>query len=62
MEAQSEAHSRAKERLTDKIQELQEASEHLKKQIETEGEVKSTFQLEASRLTLENRVRGFAGY
>ncbi|XP_073922062.1 unconventional myosin-Vc isoform X2 [Castor canadensis] len=55
MEAQSEAHSRAKERLTDKIQELQEASEHLKKQIETEGEVKSTFQLEASRLTLENR-------
>lgn len=41
----------------DKIQELQEASEHLKKQCETESQVGSDFRQEASRLSLENRVR-----
>ena len=40
-----------------KIQEMQEADEHLKKQFETENEVKSSFQQEASRLAIENRVR-----
>lgn len=44
----------------DKIQEMQEASEHLKKQFETESEVKSSFRQEASRLTMENRVRSFS--
>lgn len=43
----------------DKIQEIQEASEHLRKQFETENEVKSSFQQEASRLTMEKRVRSF---
>ena len=44
----------------DKIQEMKEASEHLKKQFETESEVKSSFRQEASRLTMENRVRSFS--
>ncbi|XP_037585884.1 unconventional myosin-Vc isoform X3 [Cebus imitator] len=55
IEAQNEIHTKEKEKLIDKIQEMQEASEHLKKQFETESEVKSNFQQEASRLTLENR-------
>ncbi|XP_015336132.1 unconventional myosin-Vc isoform X1 [Marmota marmota marmota] len=54
-EAQNEIHTKAKEKLMDKIQELQEASEHLKKQCETESEVGSDFRQEASRLSLENR-------
>uniref|UniRef100_A0A2K6SIL0 Myosin VC n=1 Tax=Saimiri boliviensis boliviensis TaxID=39432 RepID=A0A2K6SIL0_SAIBB len=57
IEAQNEIHTKEKEKLIDKIQEMQEASEHLKKQFETESEVKSNFRQEASRLTLENRVR-----
>ncbi|XP_010350689.1 unconventional myosin-Vc isoform X3 [Saimiri boliviensis] len=55
IEAQNEIHTKEKEKLIDKIQEMQEASEHLKKQFETESEVKSNFRQEASRLTLENR-------
>uniref|UniRef100_A0A2K5LIS1 Myosin VC n=1 Tax=Cercocebus atys TaxID=9531 RepID=A0A2K5LIS1_CERAT len=55
MEAQNEIHTKEKEKLIDKIQEMQEASDHLKKQFETESEVKSNFWQEASRLTLENR-------
>ncbi|XP_045385431.1 unconventional myosin-Vc isoform X2 [Lemur catta] len=55
VEAQNEIHTREKEKLIDKIQEMQEASEHLKKQFETESEVNSNFRQEASRLTLENR-------
>uniref|UniRef100_A0A8C2LHA5 Unconventional myosin-Va n=1 Tax=Cricetulus griseus TaxID=10029 RepID=A0A8C2LHA5_CRIGR len=39
----------------DEIQELQEASEFLKKQPEAEGEVKHILQQEASQLALENR-------
>lgn len=56
-EAQSERHPRGKERLVGQIQELQEASEFPKKQAEAEGESESTPQQEASRLSLENRVR-----
>ncbi|XP_011228884.1 unconventional myosin-Vc isoform X1 [Ailuropoda melanoleuca] len=55
IEAQNEIHTKEKEKLISKIQEMQEASEHLKKQFETESEVKSTFRQEASRLTMENR-------
>nr|XP_017832359.3 unconventional myosin-Vc isoform X2 [Callithrix jacchus] len=55
IEAQNEIHTKEKEKLIDKIQAMQEASEHLKKQFETESEVKSNFRQEASRLTLENR-------
>ncbi|XP_072594658.1 unconventional myosin-Vc isoform X1 [Vulpes vulpes] len=55
IEAQNEIHIKEKEKLISKIQEMQEASEHLKKQFETESEVKSTFRQEASRLTMENR-------
>ncbi|KAG8505333.1 Unconventional myosin-Vc [Galemys pyrenaicus] len=55
IEAQNEIHTKEKEKLIDKIQEMQEASEHLKKQFENESEVKSTFVQEASRLTMENR-------
>ena len=57
IEAQNEIHT--KEKLMDKIQEIQEASEHLRKQSETENEVKSSFQQKASRLTMEKRVRSF---
>lgn len=57
LEAQNEIHTKEKEKLIDKIQEMQEASDHLKKQFETESEVKCNFRQEASRLTLENRVR-----
>lgn len=46
-----------KERLRDKIPELQEASEFLKKQPEAEGEVRCILHQEASGLSLENRVR-----
>lgn len=59
IEAQNEIHTKEKEKLMDKIQEIQEASEHLRKQSETENEVKSSFQQEASRLTMEKRVRSF---
>ncbi|XP_047288801.1 unconventional myosin-Vc isoform X3 [Homo sapiens] len=55
LEAQNEIHTKEKEKLIDKIQEMQEASDHLKKQFETESEVKCNFRQEASRLTLENR-------
>ncbi|XP_064221758.1 unconventional myosin-Vc isoform X2 [Aotus nancymaae] len=55
IETQNEIHTKEKEKLIGKIQEMQEASEHLKKQFETESEVKSNFRQEASRLTLENR-------
>uniref|UniRef100_A0A8D0QU30 Unconventional myosin-Vc n=1 Tax=Sus scrofa TaxID=9823 RepID=A0A8D0QU30_PIG len=55
IEAQNEIHTKEREKLMDKIQEMQEASEHLKKQFETESEVKSSFRQEASRLTMENR-------
>lgn len=55
VEAQNEIHTKEKEKLMDKIQEIQEASEHLRKQFETENEVKSSFQQEASRLTMEKR-------
>lgn len=59
IEAQNEIHTKEKEKLMDKIQEMQEASEHLRKQFETENEVKSSFRQEASRLTMEKRVRSF---
>lgn len=52
-------YTKEKEKLMDKIQEMQEASEHLRKQFETESEVKSSFRQEASRLTVEHRVRSF---
>ncbi|KAK2498686.1 hypothetical protein MC885_019825 [Smutsia gigantea] len=55
IETQNEIHTKEKEKLVDKIQEIREASEHLKKQFETESEDKSSFQQEASRLTMENR-------
>uniref|UniRef100_A0A8C4LU83 Unconventional myosin-Va n=1 Tax=Equus asinus TaxID=9793 RepID=A0A8C4LU83_EQUAS len=55
IEAQNEIHTKEKEKLMGKIQEMQEAGEHLKKQFETENEVKSSFQQEASRLAIENR-------
>ncbi|XP_052586163.1 LOW QUALITY PROTEIN: unconventional myosin-Vc [Peromyscus californicus insignis] len=44
-----------KERLRDKIQELQEASEFLRKHPEADGEVRSILHQEASGLSLENR-------
>ncbi|KAL6037688.1 hypothetical protein STEG23_005957 [Scotinomys teguina] len=47
--------TKGKERLRDKTQDLQEASEFLKKQPEAEGEVKSILQQEASEPSLENR-------
>lgn len=56
---QNEIHTKEKEKLMDKIQEMQEASEHSKKQFETESEVESRVRQEASRLTMENRVRSF---
>ena len=59
IEAQNEIHTKEKEKLMDKIQEIQEASEHLRKQSETENEVKGSFQQKASRLTMEKRVRSF---
>lgn len=43
----------------DKIQEMQDAGEHSKKQFETESEVESRVRQETSRLTMENRVRNF---
>ncbi|XP_036699315.1 unconventional myosin-Vc isoform X2 [Balaenoptera musculus] len=55
VEAPNEMHTREKEKLMDNIQETQEASEHLRRQFETESEVKSSFQQEASRLTVEHR-------
>lgn len=57
--APNEMHTKEKEKLMDKIQEMQEASEHLRKQFETESEVKSSFRQEASRLTVEHGVRSF---
>ena len=59
IEAQNEIHTKEKEKLMDKIQEMQEASEHLRKQFETENEIKSSFRQEASHLTMEKRVRSF---
>lgn len=53
-------HTKEKEKLVDKMQEMQEASEHLKP-FETKSEVGSQFQQEASRLTMENRVRSLFG-
>ncbi|KAM9635414.1 unconventional myosin-Vc isoform 3-T3 [Trichechus inunguis] len=55
IEVQNEIYTEEKEKLISKIQEMQEVSEHLKKQFETESEVKSSFLQEASRLTVENR-------
>lgn len=55
IEAPNEIHTKEKENLVGKIQDMQEASEHSKKQFETESEVESSFQQEASRLTMENR-------
>ncbi|XP_029094722.1 unconventional myosin-Vc isoform X1 [Monodon monoceros] len=52
--APNEVHTKEKEKLMDKIQEMQEASEHLRKQFETESEVKSSFRQEASHLTVEH--------
>ncbi|XP_006831700.1 PREDICTED: unconventional myosin-Vc [Chrysochloris asiatica] len=54
-EVLNEIHTKEQEKLISKIQEMQEVSEHLKKQFETESEVKSSFLQEASRLTMENR-------
>lgn len=62
LEAYSEMPSNEKEGLMGKIQELQEAGEFLQKQPEAEGEVKSRLQQEASRLSLENRVRSGGGW
>lgn len=47
------------EKLMDKIQEMQDAGEHMKKQFKTESEVESRVRQETSRLTMENRVRNF---
>ncbi|XP_006898298.1 PREDICTED: unconventional myosin-Vc [Elephantulus edwardii] len=55
LEVQNDMHTKEKEKLIDKIQEMQEVSEHLKKQFENESEVKSGFLQEATRLTKENR-------
>uniref|UniRef100_A0A8C6S256 Myosin VC n=1 Tax=Nannospalax galili TaxID=1026970 RepID=A0A8C6S256_NANGA len=52
---QNKMRTKGKERLMDKIQELQEASKLLEEQPEADSEAKSIFQQEASRLTLENR-------
>lgn len=57
VEAQSETHPEGKERLVGKIQEPQEAIKFPKKQAEAEEEVESILRQEASRLSLENRVR-----
>ncbi|XP_036910546.1 unconventional myosin-Vc isoform X1 [Sturnira hondurensis] len=54
IEAQNERRTKEKEKLVDKIQAMQETSEHLKP-FETESEVESRFRQEASRLTMENR-------
>ena len=59
VEAPNEMHTKEKEKLMDNIQETQEASEHLRRRFETESEVKSSFRQEASRLTVEHRVRSF---
>ncbi|EPY73095.1 myosin-Vc [Camelus ferus] len=55
VEAQNEIHTTEKEKLMDTSQEMQETGEHLKKQFETESEVKSSLRHEASHLTVENR-------
>lgn len=57
LEAQSQVHPEGKERPVGKIQEPQEAIKFPKKQPEAEEEVESILQQEASRLSLENRVR-----
>lgn len=53
-EAQNEIHTKEKEKLVGKIQEMQAASQHLEAH-EMESEVQNSFQQEASRLTMENR-------
>ncbi|XP_027696656.1 unconventional myosin-Vc isoform X1 [Vombatus ursinus] len=55
MEVQNEIHTKEKEKLIGTIQEMQEASDHLKKKYETESEVKSSLKQEATRLNMENR-------
>ncbi|KAB1278071.1 Unconventional myosin-Vc [Camelus dromedarius] len=55
VEAQNEIHTAEKEKLMDTSQEMQETGEHLKKQFETESEVKSSLRHEACHLTVENR-------
>ncbi|XP_053783636.1 unconventional myosin-Vc isoform X2 [Desmodus rotundus] len=54
IEAQNEMHTKGEHKLVDKIQEMPEASEHLKP-FEAESEVESRFRQEASRLAVENR-------
>lgn len=46
-----------KEKLMDDIHSMPEVSDGLKKQVETESKVESSLRQEASRLTMENRVR-----
>ena len=53
-------HTKGEQKLVDKIQEMPEASEHLKP-FEAESEVESRFRQEASRLAVENRVRSLLG-
>lgn len=50
-------HPKEKEKLMDDIHAMPEVSEGLKKQVETEPKVESSLRQEASRLTMENRVR-----
>lgn len=50
-------HPKEKEKLMDDIRAMPEVSEGLKKQVETEPRVESSLRQEASRLTMENRVR-----
>jgi hypothetical protein len=57
VEAQSEMHPEGKERLVGAIHEPHEAIKFPKKQPEAEEEVESILQQEASRLSLEKRVR-----
>lgn len=57
VEAQSEMHPEGKERLVGMLEEPQEAIKFPKKLPEAEGEVESILQQEASRLSLEKRVR-----
>lgn len=50
-------HTEEEEKLMGDIHALPEVSEGLKKRVETERRVESSLRQEASRLTMENRVR-----
>lgn len=56
-ELSNQLNHKEKEKLMDDIHAMPEVSEGLKKQVETERRVESSLRQEASRLTMENRVR-----